>query len=209
MLILLSMNFGNCRRLFAGFPQDLFGVRRRSNAFDEHTSNESRTYAIIILLLCLSEGILCFSGLNTYFGVPSSVSVFTLTMICSGVALAYYLIQLIVYRTVGFAFTDSVGTHQWLRCFNASQAILAFSLLVPALVSLFYPAAASLMLHIGIFCYIISRILFICKGFRIFFKNFPSLLYFILYLCALEIAPLIFIARMAAVLASSEQSFLC
>ncbi|MDE6169760.1 MAG: DUF4271 domain-containing protein, partial [Duncaniella sp.] len=43
--------------------------------------------------------------------------------------------------------------------------------------------------------YFLTRILFICKGFRLFYDNFGSLLYFILYLCTLEIVPLVLIYR--------------
>lgn len=37
--------------------------------------------------------------------------------------------------------------------------------------------------------YIAARVTFIAKGFRLFYDNFLSLLYFILYFCTLEIAP--------------------
>ena len=47
------------------------------------------------------------------------------------------------------------------------------------------------MLWIGVIIYISCRIVFICKGFRIFFNNLVSLLYFILYLCSVEIVPVI------------------
>lgn len=197
MLIILAINFGNCRRLLASFPQEMFGIRRRSNAFDEHTSNESRTYAIIILLLCLNEGILAFSGINLINPMPESLSVFLLTMLFSGIALVFYLAQIFVYRLIGYTFTDKICSMQWLRGFNASQASLAFVLLIPALISLFYPSAAAVMVIIGISLYFVARIIFIYKGFRIFYNNFPSLLYFILYLCSLEITPLVILSRLA------------
>lgn len=198
MLIILAINFDNCRRLLASFPQEMFGIRRRSNAFDEHTSNESRTYGIIILLLCLNEGILAFSGINIVNPLPDSWSVFSLTMMFSGVALAFYLAQIMIYRLIGFTFTDSVSSLQWIRGFNASQGSLAFLLLVPALISLFYPSAAPAMVIIGISFYFAARIVFIYKGFRIFYNNFPSLLYFILYLCSMEITPILILCRLAA-----------
>jgi len=197
MLIILAINFGNCRRLLASFPQEMFGIRQRSNAFDEHTSNESRTYAIIILLLCLNEGILVFSGINLINPLPDSLSVFALTMLFSGIALVFYLAQILIYRLIGFTFTDKTCSMLWVRGFNASQASLAFLLLIPALISLFYPSAAPIMVIMGISLYFAARIVFIYKGFRIFYNNFPSLLYFILYLCSLEITPLIILSRLA------------
>ncbi|MDE5596138.1 MAG: DUF4271 domain-containing protein, partial [Muribaculaceae bacterium] len=38
---------------------------------------------------------------------------------------------------------------------------------------------------------------FIWKGFSIFYNNIFSLVYFILYLCALEIIPLIYVFQLA------------
>lgn len=207
LLILLSLNFRNCSRIFASLPQDLFGIRRRQNAFDEHTANETRTYLIILLLLCLSEGILIFSGITSGIGVPDGLTPFALTMMCAGAAALFYVAQLAVYKVIGYAFTDTISSAQWIRGFNASQCVLSFLLLIPALIALFYPDEAREMVMTGLICYILARILFICKGFRIFYKNFPSILYFILYLCALEITPLVFIARLVASMAADELKF--
>ncbi|MBR5727625.1 MAG: DUF4271 domain-containing protein, partial [Muribaculaceae bacterium] len=41
--------------------------------------------------------------------------------------------------------------------------------------------------------YICARFIFIFKGIRIFYSNLLSILYFILYLCGVEIVPLIVI----------------
>ena len=43
--------------------------------------------------------------------------------------------------------------------------------------------------------YIFSRIIFIYKGIKIFLRDVYGILYFILYLCALEIMPLFLIYK--------------
>ncbi|MDE6061420.1 MAG: DUF4271 domain-containing protein, partial [Duncaniella sp.] len=48
---------------------------------------------------------------------------------------------------------------------------------------------------IAIICYVLVRLIFIFKGFRLFYDNFGSLLYFILYLCTLEIVPPVLLWR--------------
>ena len=111
---------------------------------------------------------------------------------------AFYLLQIITYWCVGYAFTTSSGRKMWLRGFYAVQTFLGFGLAIPALVTVFYPDAARLAVTIGAILYIFSRIVFISKGFRIFYQNYWSLLYFILYLCTLEITPLVIIYRTAA-----------
>lgn len=197
MLVVIALNFNHCRQLFKNFRQNLLGMRQRANAFDNRTSNEIRTLFIIILLMCLSEGILLFSSAATAGIVNDDNGALYITMILAGVAMVYYVWQLAVYKIVGYAFTDKESTRQWITGFNASQALLSFMLIIPALIALFYSNAADEMLVIAVCCYILARILFICKGFRIFYTNFGSLLYFILYLCTLEIAPLLIIRRLS------------
>lgn len=197
MLVLLALNFSHCRQLFKNFRQNLIGIRHRSNAFDNRTANETHTLLLIILLLCLSEGILMFSAAETGGLIEDSSGVFSMTMIFAGIAAAFYGWQLVTYAIIGNVFADREAASQWRKGFNASQVLLSFLLLVPALVALFYPDSSKIMLSIAAISYIFVRILFICKGFRIFFTNFQSLLYFILYLCALEISPLLILRRLS------------
>ncbi len=196
MLVIIALNINHCRQLFKNFRQNLIGMRQRANAFDNHTANETRTLFIIVVLLCLSEGILLFSAAVSAGIVIEDTGALAMTMLLGAGALGYYLWQLAVYRTVGYAFADRDATRQWVSGFNASQTLLSLLLLVPALVALFYTGLTEIMLILAAVCYILTRILFICKGFRIFYTNFGSLLYFILYLCALEITPLLILRRL-------------
>ena len=107
----------------------------------------------------------------------------------------YYLWQLCAYRIVGYVFTDKLSARQWIKGFNASQALLGLLLIIPALIVLFNPGGAAAVASIGIACYLMARLIFIFKGFRLFYDNFGSLLYFILYLCTLEIVPVVLIFR--------------
>lgn len=196
LLILIAFNFTYCRRLLALLPQDLFyGRRNSSHTFENRTSGEARVGFLAILMLCVSEGVLLMTAMNGT--TPSSditpQRLFNATLCYSGVALAYYLFQLGTYSIIGYVFTDRDSTRSWVRGFNASQVLLSMLLFIPALTSLFYPSGAYWTLWTAVACYSVSRVIFICKGVKIFFNNFPSLLYFILYLCALEIVPLLII----------------
>lgn len=84
-----------------------------------------------------------------------------------------------------------------MRGFFASQALLGLMLTVPALSLIFYPGAAAIVVWVGVALYVIARLLFFSKGFRFFYTNLFSLLYFILYLCTVEIAPILFMWRMS------------
>ena len=169
-------------------------MRRRANAFDEHTANEKQMMFLLLLQLFVAEGLLLYIWITDSAGAISlQASVMTravgsLALLAAG----FYLFQLAACRTVGYVFTDNVNASLWQRGLNASQALLSLTVIIPAAIALFYPALALWMLQVAVALYCISRICYIIKGFRIFYTNLPSLLYFILYLCTLEIVPVIF-----------------
>lgn len=175
------------------FAQNLFSVRRRANVFDQRsTTSEARILLSLIILLCFSEGVLILTAAHAT-GLP--IANLTGLAIFSGIALLFYILQVAAYSTIGYVFTSSVRAILWMKGFNASQALLGISLAAPAIISLFYPEAANILLSISAAFYIIARIIFIFKGFRIFYNNSLALIYFILYLCSLEIIPLIIIYK--------------
>lgn len=171
------------RQISRFMATDMLGVRRRNNVFDTHTSAESRTIIILILLATLSEAILLDSPDR---GIASSLR---LTASLAALTTGYYLFQLSAYYVVGYTFADTEAASQWCRGFNLSQALLGIVLLPLALVDIFYSSISGAVLVAAAIVYVIVRVLFIYKGFRIFYNSIGSLVYFILYLCTLEIIP--------------------
>ena len=119
-----------------------------------------------------------------------------------GACALFYLVQLAAYGTVGFTFASKSGRREWLRGFNATQALLGITLVPAAVLAVFYPPLTFIAVAVGAGLYLLARLLFIIKGIRIFYDNFSSLLYFILYLCTLEIIPVIFIYECSRYLVS-------
>lgn len=201
LFLFITLNLRHYSTFLKTFAHNLFSVRKRANVFDERsTMSETRVLASLILLTCVSEGILLFGALSLA-GTDSDnfISIATL----SGLALGYYLAEYAAYRTVGYIFTTPSRAEMWAKGFTSSQALLGLTICIPALLSLFVPAAVEMLVWISTSLYIIARIIFISKGFRIFYHNSFSLIYFILYLCSLEIIPLILIYKASLFLTSS------
>lgn len=189
-LIFVILNFRHRSNIWKTFSQDLWKVRSRDNVFDDHTLNETRIIFSLILTLCVCEGIM-LTGLYARENIINSASSFISLIILIVMSGIFYVAQFTAYSAVGYAFTDRNYARQWLRCFNASQSILGLMLVIPSLIVLFNPPLLTTMGFICASFYVLCRIMFIYKGFRIFYHNFFSLIYFILYLCALEIVPLV------------------
>ncbi len=202
--ILVAFNFNSYRRMLKTFGQDIWNVRRRANAFDEHTTNERSLIAVLIFQLCVYAGILISAKMNTIIPLsPEKTITATYSMI--GVYGAYYLFQLICYSLVGYTFADGINSSQWVKGFNASHIFLGFALIIPTVASIFYPTTTPTMWGIAISLYVIARLLFIFKGFRIFYQKIHSLFYFILYLCTLEIIPVIFVYGISQIIFGNLQ----
>ncbi len=194
VMLTLIFNFRHIKRLLASGAQELLSVRSRENVFDDHTANESRAGVMLVVQLCLCSGTLLYLWITQSHGIHSSghqaAAIWTLTAL-SGV---YYIFQFTAYSTVGYTFApDKNSAHQWVKGFTSSFSYLSVAALIPALTALFYPdiSAYCAITMFTIFC--IAKLVFIIKGFRIFYYNISSLLYLFLYLCSLEIIPVIFV----------------
>lgn len=192
--LFLAANFRHYSTFVKTFTQDLWKVRNRSNIFDDHTMSETRVLASFIMVLCVSEGIILYSAIAPHI---RPAPIFASIGLITAIALIFYLLQIAAYRTVGYVFTSSQNTIQWIRGFRASQSLLGITLVIPALIVLFNPGLDTAITAISLGLYILARIIFIFKGFRIFYINSFSLIYFILYLCTLEIIPPIIMCKTA------------
>ena len=90
-------------------------------------------------------------------------------------------------------FADSASCKLWVRGYNVSAAISGIVLIYPTFIATFYPETTNAMIITALILFILIKSLFVIKGMRIFYDKIYSLLYFILYLCTLEIIPLIFV----------------
>lgn len=187
MLVLVVLCLNRARRLFDHLWRDLTQNRFSRHDMDERPAADSRMIALFAVQTCVYSGILLL-GLADIVR-PAMIPIMTAGVTLIIVCLLYYGFQLGAYNAVGYAFTDTEHRRAWIRAFNASQGLLGFALMPAAIVTVFYPAAATAALWAAAMLYLVARFFFIVKGFRIFYENFGSLLYFILYLCTLEIIP--------------------
>ena len=191
MAVVLSYRTGY--KYLENFVRNMFSTRRRENLFDDHTVNETKILTALIGLSCVMQGFALMVGVS--LAVPSLASGILRSPALSlglgaAVVMAYYLLQLFVYHVLGYVFTDSISTRLWIDGFKATQSLLGLLLLPVIGVMLLKPELSTPMLLVAAGLYICARLVFICKGFRIFYGNLSSIVYFILYLCSLEIVPL-------------------
>lgn len=191
MILMITFSFRPICRLIRTSARELFTMRSHQNVFDDHTSSEKRAGIYLILQLCICCGVLAYFGLTDFFSLPLIDSTL-LTAETSAIFAAYFLFQTAAYFIVGYTFSDdpTQGT-LWTKSFFSCYELLSLFMLIPALVTVFFPDYARECAACGIILFLIAKFVFIIKGFRIFFNNYSSWIYLILYLCSLEIIPVI------------------
>lgn len=192
LLILITYRTGY--KYMENFLHNMFSVRKRENIFEDHTVGETGMAAALCFNTCVLEGLLAYYAMRTL--VPAlapamTASVLPYVGVLTGCTVAFFVLQLGLYWLLGFTFSDPVNTRLWIAGFRASQSLLGLLLFPVTVVMLVYPATMTTTLTLAAVLYVAARIVFICKGFRIFFNKFSATLYFILYLCTVEIVPVV------------------
>lgn len=187
---IVAFRFRSNARYFGSLLRDLTVVRLRQNAFDD-TVRETSFLVLLNLLEISCAGVLLAYGIDPGEVTPVRIAA------CAGICGLYALGMWMAYSVVGNVFSDGVHTRMWVRGYGASQGLLSLLLLPLALLCICYPADARMCVMIGLGCFILAKMVFLWKGFRIFFTQISSWVLFLYYLCSLEIVPLLITAAAA------------
>ena len=193
-LIAVALSYHTGYKYIENFFHYMFSTRRRENMFEDHTVNETSILAALIANTCIVEGFLIYMAVQLLRPdlAPSlqSNTFLHIGAFCT-IAVGFYAIQWLIYKIMGYTFSDKEGTKLWLDGFKATQALLGRVLLPVLVLLMVYTSHGKMLLGVAALLYLVARVIFIFKGFRIFYSNLSSYLYFILYLCAVEIVPLV------------------
>ena len=193
-MLAVALSYHTGYKYIGNFFHYMFSTRRRENLFEDHTFNETKILAALIAHTCIVEGFLVYFAvqlLRPSLAASLQASVFPHIAVFTALTLGFYIVQWLVYKVMGFTFSDNVGSKLWLDGFKASQAFLGLLLLPVLFLLMLYPSSGKMLLTMAALLYLVARLIFIWKGLRIFYSNLSSIIYFILYLCAVEIVPLV------------------
>lgn len=213
LFVAVCLRMRSNSRYLKAMVTDLTDVRERHNAFDD-TVKETSMLVMLNLLWCLCAGVMIYTLLCYAFAPGMAPPQWSLglqalqnhqlscTGICAGVGTLYTLGLLLAYTTVGNVFSDSLHAGMWVKGFLASQGLSAVILLPLAVMAVCLPEWWPQLLIAAAVTFAAGKIIFICKGFRIFFNQTSSWILFLYYLCSLEIVPLIIVFVTATELCS-------
>lgn len=178
----------------------LFGIKERASIFVDSTVNESRFRFALLNQTFIAEGVILYCSLRAYIPDIRSVGEGAGLLCALLLCLTFYFFQWVAYRLLGYVFSDKTRTDLWIDSFISIQSLLGIVLFPVALMMVYLPVPVGVSVRIAVFFYLLSRIIFIYKSAKIFLRDMYGILYFILYLCAMEIAPLFLWSKWAFIL---------
>lgn len=190
LLVLISFNSRQLIRLLNSFFRELVSVHPNGTPAARVTQ-ETHVMLLLLVLTSFLEGAVTYIPFTAMDTSTTSTSFFVLCALW----LIFNVFSIASCAVVGYIFTSGSLALQWRRGLYASQSLLGLLLIVPAIIVLVRPSSAFVLFIIGACFYVLTRLMYISKGLRIFYNNYLSWVYFILYLCSLEIIPLLILFR--------------
>ena len=197
-LLAVALCYHTGYKYIENFFHYMFSTRRRENLFEDHTVNETSIQVALIANTCIVVGFLIYLAvllLQPAMAGALQANVFPHVAAFCGLAALFYGVQWLVYKALGYTFLDKEGTKLWLDGFKATQSLLGLVLFPVLMLVMCYPSHGKVLIMVGGLLYLVIRLIFITKGYRIFYNNITSVFYFILYLCAVEIVPLVLLVK--------------
>lgn len=187
--LLIAISFRHSGKIFGQLFRN--PVRRQSHA-DETIASENRSRIALLIATFLTEGILIYN-LTTGYVSQTTGEMLGGTLLFTVLTFFYFLVQTSALSLTGYLFATPSGKQMAVSVFTTINALFGILAIIPVSLLLYYPEYQIVLLSIVGILFLLSRISFVFIATKIFFSNLYGLVYFILYLCAVEITPLLLI----------------
>lgn len=176
-----------------GLLRDFFYNRQQPNLFTER-AGALRGRFFLVMQTCFLQSLLFFDYTQEQMPeVFAQVSPYTLLLTSTGVISTFYFGKILTYRFINGIFFPPERNKQWNNHFLVSILATGFLLLPLTLLVVFFDLPFEETLIAYVLLIAIVKILLFYKCYRIFFGSLLGNLHIILYFCALEIVPSLFI----------------
>lgn len=164
--------------------------------FESGSASTQRISFFLNLLFVVNLSLTIYI-LLTYFGImPYSYSGLELYGIIAGIIAVIYIGKFLIYSFLGSVFNAEIITKEYLHSVFLYNKVLGIFLLV---INIAIPYISSnmtkpsmIMAFVVFFIFLLFRLI---RGFQISAKNNVSIFYLILYLCILEILPVLMVSK--------------
>lgn len=188
----LILLIGHQRKYIGKLSRKFFLPTNREEKAAQKTTGERALPLLASLTLVGTSGVMFFAYLHSVYDLERSrFYIWSVLLACLGASAGYYLLRWLLYSFVNWVFFDRRQRSQWMGGFNLLmiyESVVVFILMTAAMFYHLPLYETGLAVAISYGC---LRILIILCTKRFFFPNFYGLLHLFVYLCTLEILPLL------------------
>jgi hypothetical protein len=166
-----------------------------SKLFREQNISLMQGSAIMELFYLIVLGLFGFQ-LIKYFGLSLPFSGFIAFLICFGAIMFFFLLKLLAYKILGFVSETLPDTNEFLFNMKNHNKVLGILLLPLVSFAAWSPAwNPKFFLIAGLILIALFYLIYLVRGMKILLKKHYSIFYLFLYLCTLEILPLLLLIK--------------
>ena len=180
------------RKYFTSLFNSSISYHMSSKLFDEKNILARRMSMVLNFIYTVSLSLVIYKILQ-YLGIQSKTfDGFSLFLIILNLTILYSISKAILQKLTGFIFYKLDQINEYLHNVYVYNKILGIVLLPVSFAAYYTPVKLTeILLITAIMFYIFSLLFKIIRGFQIIIKNDVFIFYSILYLCTLEILPII------------------
>ncbi|MBI5217942.1 MAG: DUF4271 domain-containing protein [Bacteroidia bacterium] len=170
----------------------------------ERSTLTARVSLILNLLFIINFGLFFYEA-SAFYGITIfKMQGFIFFLFLTGALGLIYLFKYLFYSFIGYVINLSGQIYEYLHNIFLYSKLFGIALFpVVICIPFVEEKACSILIKTGIALYILSFIFRIFRGFQISFKINFSIFYLILYLCAVEILPLLLLGKFFKILLHS------
>ncbi len=181
---------------FLRMLKDVRYVRERHNLFDPIPGKHAffyRGYMLFQVFLLCGIGVFAFTRAEELVTYRDWRDLLLVVSAFTGVFLVFYVAKRLIYALLASVFTTEEKFRFWMINYNAVMGLWGLTLYLP--VYWMVIVGGNIWVPVIMFClsYVLCRLVIVYKTMSIFWHHRNGFLYISLYLCALEILPLIYL----------------
>jgi hypothetical protein len=196
LFVLFAIVFRTHIQSFMKMTKDAFQVKERQTLFDGFVGRNNfifRNFMTVQAIALATIAIVSIGKIYDWIDYTNGLALLWKIVIVFGGLFLFYQLKQLSYYVLGYVFADPDKYKLWKTNYNAIIGIWGISLYIPVLWLVFVKSYVMLPVFLFLLLYILSRFVIIYKTIRIFHTKSTGFLYINLYLCALEILPLVFL----------------
>lgn len=189
--IIMTLAYVGSRTFVARQLKSFFYVPHADSETINETSIELQLQTVVGLLGCMLMAIIYYFYVRTYVADTFILTDdYMLIAVYSCVAVAYYLVIGLAYTMVNSVFFGTRKNVQWLKSLLFIQSLFSVMLFPLVMLLSFFNLTIQNAIYYLLVVVILTKILTFYRCWIIFFRQNSFVLQFILYLCALEMVPM-------------------